>query len=523
MNRSENRRAMDRTLLALIIAIGLFARLYRFGNLPGGINQDEALAGFEAYSLLKTGRDSCGLAFPVYLVAWGSGMNVLETYLMIPFIALFGFHAWVIRLPQLIVGCLSIPAVYSLVRRLSDRTVALFSALLLAISPWHVMLCRWGLESNLLPGFLLFGLLFFVMGLEKPRFLLLSALMYGLALYCYAIFWPVMPPMLLAQFLLCAKMGRLKRSRYWLAAGVLLFCMALPLLLFCGVNYLGMDEIRLPFLSIPKLTAMRTGEIGSRSIASRIFRLAKVILRQSDGSIWNGIRQYGVFYLCTMPFFFLGLFAILFRSVRALRSGVNPPMLAILGFQMGFGLLIGLAVPSNINRVNCLFIPMIVVAAYGIVALCRRLNLRLIALPIVAYLCLFGMFERTYFTEYPAMSAEAFEVGLGEAVERAAELGEGRVIYAAKDVTVPRLLYYGRVDPAEYQASVAYKDGAARCISSVVGFENFRMDGDCNHPDPNGVYLLGGGDTSDEEEALREAGFQIERYETCRVAWKEEK
>lgn len=39
--------------------------------------------------------DSSGYRFPVYLTAWGSGMNALNTYLMIPFMAVFGAEVWV--------------------------------------------------------------------------------------------------------------------------------------------------------------------------------------------------------------------------------------------------------------------------------------------------------------------------------------------------------------------------------------------------------------------------------------------
>ena len=159
----------------LIAALALFARIYQFGRIPGDINQDEAFAGYEAFSLLVSGKDSHGYSFPVYLTAWGSGMNALNSYLMIPFIALFGLRTWVIRLPQLIVGSLSIPVAYLTMKRLCDVKTALFSAFFLAIAPWHIMLSRWGLESNLAPGFLLFGFFFFLKGLDNSRFFMLSA------------------------------------------------------------------------------------------------------------------------------------------------------------------------------------------------------------------------------------------------------------------------------------------------------------------------------------------------------------
>ena len=158
-------------LFSVFLLLGIFIRVWRFGTVPGGINQDEAFAGYEAWALLNFGLDSSGHSFPVYLTAWGSGMNALASYLMMPFIAVFGLEVWVIRLPQLIVSCLTLVAVFGIVRRLAGGRAALIALLLVAVCPWHVYLSRWGLESNLAPGFLTFGLYFFVRGLggHTPR------------------------------------------------------------------------------------------------------------------------------------------------------------------------------------------------------------------------------------------------------------------------------------------------------------------------------------------------------------------
>lgn len=99
---------IQKLLFILILILGIGARLWMFGDVPGGINQDEAFAAREAWSLLHYGKDSFGYSYPMYLTAWGSGMNALNTYLMMPFIALFGMHTWVFRLPQMLIGILSL-------------------------------------------------------------------------------------------------------------------------------------------------------------------------------------------------------------------------------------------------------------------------------------------------------------------------------------------------------------------------------------------------------------------------------
>ena len=111
---------IQKLLFILILILGIGARLWMFGDVPGGINQDEAFAAREAWSLLHYGKDSFGYSYPMYLTAWGSGMNALNTYLMMPFIALFGMHTWVFRLPQMLIGILSLFAIEEIVSKVAD-------------------------------------------------------------------------------------------------------------------------------------------------------------------------------------------------------------------------------------------------------------------------------------------------------------------------------------------------------------------------------------------------------------------
>ena len=52
-------------------------------------------------------------------------MNVLESYLAIPFLALLGCTETALRLPQLLCACLSLPVLYDLLRRMISRRAAL--------------------------------------------------------------------------------------------------------------------------------------------------------------------------------------------------------------------------------------------------------------------------------------------------------------------------------------------------------------------------------------------------------------
>lgn len=115
-------------ILILIFTLGFFVRFYQLDILPLGLNQDEAYSGYEAYSLLNYGVDSHGYSNPVYFVSWGSGMNVLYSYLTIPFIFLAGnkLTPFVIRLPQAFFACLSLIAFYYLLKHIyADKKLTL--------------------------------------------------------------------------------------------------------------------------------------------------------------------------------------------------------------------------------------------------------------------------------------------------------------------------------------------------------------------------------------------------------------
>ena len=75
-----------RLTIIMILMLAVASRAIGIGVYPVGIHADEAYAGYEAYSMLMDGTDSWGYHNPVYLTVWGSGMSVLESLLMMPFI-----------------------------------------------------------------------------------------------------------------------------------------------------------------------------------------------------------------------------------------------------------------------------------------------------------------------------------------------------------------------------------------------------------------------------------------------------
>lgn len=132
-----------RVILASLICLFVLLRVFRFGSVPGGINQDEAMAAVDAKALAEYGTDRFGTRLPAHFYAWGYGqMSVLMSYCMVPFIKLFGFSSVTVRLPILIASIMGLGAVFLIVKNLISTDAALIATLLASVNPWHFMQSR---------------------------------------------------------------------------------------------------------------------------------------------------------------------------------------------------------------------------------------------------------------------------------------------------------------------------------------------------------------------------------------------
>jgi 4-amino-4-deoxy-L-arabinose transferase-like glycosyltransferase len=139
-------------ILLLILLVGGILRLAKPGKSPPGFNQDEAVHAWNAWCLLKTGKDQVGVRWPIfYIHALGDNRTTLYIYTMIPFLAVGGLSFWTARLVSVVEGVLCIPLIYIVASRLFDRRVGLAAALLLALNPWHIHISRWAVEPILCP------------------------------------------------------------------------------------------------------------------------------------------------------------------------------------------------------------------------------------------------------------------------------------------------------------------------------------------------------------------------------------
>ncbi len=509
-NKTQNRCDL---LFLLILALGVFARVWRYPAIPAGLNQDEAFAAYEAWALLHGGVDSSLHAWPVYLTAWGSGMNALETYLMLPLIALFGPAKWAIRLPQLLVALASLFASRGVGRQIGGRRCGLCLAAVLALCPWHILLSRWGLESNLAPGMLLIGLYFLLRGREDGRFLPPAALFYGLSLYAYSAIWPVMP-LLLGLLLLYL---RPKADRHLLVSALILAALALPLVAFLAVNYGLVWEFSIGPFSVPRLVEMRAEEISLAAVPENLRNMLRILLRQSDGLRWNSPGVYGLFYPIALPFGLLGLGELVRRLAVSLRERrIDPAVTLLIWLVCGVGLCALISV--NVNRMNFLLMPIALTVALGAETLLRLLGRFSSAGAIIllgALLLFFGLFARYYFTDYTGSLRGEFTDGWDQALDAA--LAHEGTVYVTRALHYPKLLLAAELSPREFNDTVEYERYPAQYLSPLR-FGRFVYCEDESPPfDPAGVYVLWNGSPT---ERFEQAGFLVERFGCFEVLYR---
>lgn len=149
-------------ILILILLVASFLRLYKLDQVPVSLFGDELDVGYHAYSILKTGKDYSGNPWPMHFQSLAEWRTPLYLYSVVPTVAIFGISELGVRLPAAIFGILGIFGMYLLVKQISQNTqLALISALVLALSPWHLQYSRAAFEVTQLLFFLLFGLFFF--------------------------------------------------------------------------------------------------------------------------------------------------------------------------------------------------------------------------------------------------------------------------------------------------------------------------------------------------------------------------
>lgn len=195
--------------LLLVLILAAILRFYQLGSNPPSLDWDETAHGYNAYSILKTGRDEYGYKLPLYFRSFDDYKPPIYTYLVVPSVFVFGLNDFAVRLPSALLGTLAVLFTYLMSYELFRRKdIALLSALFLTISPWHLQFSRVAFETNSATFWSVLGTWAFLKGVQAQKLKLtawmsLAAFAFGANLFMYhnaRVFIPIFSLMLLILY-----------------------------------------------------------------------------------------------------------------------------------------------------------------------------------------------------------------------------------------------------------------------------------------------------------------------------------
>lgn len=335
-------------LLVLIVLLAGFLRFYNIGVNPPSLSWDEVGLGYNSYSLGIDGRDEFGVFLPYkYLESFGDFKPPAYSFLGVIPIKIFGLNEFAVRFPSALFGTLSVLLTYFLVKQIfyskkknlkfDLEFLALLSALILALSPWHIMLSRAAFEANVATFFIIAGTLSFLLGINKKGYyFVLAAISFAVTFYTFNSSRVFVP--LFIIFLSIFSFRDLLKNKKW----VLLSALIGVLMLLPIASYLVSPQASLRFKEVNifsdpsivenanKKIAENNNSIFAKIIYNRRVGYSKAFLDHyidhfnpnylfltGDNNPRFSVRNVGQMYIWDAAFLIIGLIALIkFRSGR---------------------------------------------------------------------------------------------------------------------------------------------------------------------------------------------------------------
>lgn len=496
-------------ILSLIVIVAAILRFWNLGGVPLSPDWDEVALGYNAYSVMVTGKDEYGKVFPVILRSFDDYKPALYAYLTIPSIKLFGLFTFAVRLPSAIVGTLTIILTYLLIKEIFSKekqkedgmdiveVLALLSSFLLAISPWHIQFSRVAFEANVGLALNICAILFFLKGLKKPWFLSLSVILMSLNLYVYQS-EKVLTPLLFLILIFIFREHLLKiKKKYIVVALFFGLLISLPLIIFTTTNGDTFARARGVSIFANNTPLLRenlkeiardkaTGNKISLILDNRRVTYAKTIIANYISHFdfnWLFIKgdfennrhhapNMGLLYIFELPFLFIGIYIFLFGE---LSKGIDKKYKILI-----ISLLLITPIPASITRdvphaVRTLqFLPFIqILIAFGILSTFIFIKQRVknifvksfyMSFILVFFVLNFLYFLDQYFVQLNYYYAKDWQYGYKELIDYLNPIQNkySKIIVSNKatmDQSYMFFLFYLRYDPIKYLEEGGTKSG----------------------------------------------------------------
>lgn len=522
------------TILAFVILLASFLRLYDLGKVPQSLNWDEVSLGYNAYSILKTGADEYGKALPVVLQSFDDYKPALYTYLAIPTVGLLGLTAQAVRLPSAFAGIGAVVIVYFLVlsllgnksvnisgREIKPFFIAILASFFLAISPWHIQFSRIAFESNVGLTINLLGFYLFLKGIKNKYFLPLSFVFFALNIHMYQSDRVFSPLLAIALCLIFYK-KLLASKKVFLLSTICALIVAMPLIIYILTNQNALlrakgvsvfSEQSLVRRSSDKLlNDSKTNNLIGKVLDNRRTEYGKAIINGYishfdpnwlfiTGDIARHHAPYmGLLYLFTLPFLLIGIYVMVFLKIErkykfsffayfllvpipaSITSGV-PHAVRTLNFAWTYELFIALGLMATIVFVlsqKNKFLRIILILLSAVYCLLSTVN--------IAY------YLNQYFVQLNYYNASDWLYGYKEAISYIDQRkGNYDKIVIENEVPFDQsymfFLFYLKVDPLYYQSLGGTNSGGFK--EKHKGFYNFTFEPITDQKYEGKILLMG--------------------------------
>lgn len=503
--KSTKTPCIQTTLFWVILLFAFFIRIIGLDSVPTGINQDEAMGAMDAWALSQYGTDRFGMQLPVHFTAWEYGqMSVLLSYCMVPFIKLFGFSTFAVRLPMVFASVMGVALMYHISKRYFSVNMSLVVMAFAAINPWHFMQSRWSLDCNLFPHIFLLGFFLLLKGFEKRRYLYLSMVCFGLTFYCYGIAVYSVPVFLFVFAAWCLWQKEFTFKEILISACIF-FAVALPEILVMVINMFGLETIHTPLITIPYFPhSIRSNDIlflnfSFYQLGRNALSMLKQAFLQRPDYLFNALPRFGTMYHLSIPFTFFGIIMFARRFFTQKDKRRKTLDLALCGYFI-MGIWAGLITfEVNVNRINIIFYPLIILTVYGIycfVKLLPKLTVYLRNGFIIAYTVLGIFFFSQYFTYFAENIQTMFNVDFLTLVKEADDLDNYDILYVSSNVgwqtnyKMAEILtqYACQIDALYYQEE-STKTGGRELLPYSERYHFVDMKSQ-NYFDANALYVI---------------------------------
>lgn len=494
-------------LLILIIFIAAFLRFYQLGSNPPSLDWDEVSIGYNAYSILKTGKDEYGNFLPLSIRSFDDYKPSLYVYLTVPSIAIFGLTEFAVRFPAAVIGVSSVIVTYFFVKELLSEwdikkreIIALLSAFFLAISPWHLQFSRAAFEGNVGMFFLIFALFCFLKALKIPKYYLFFGFNFAMSMYSYHSFRLINPILFVVLFILFWK--KIIQQKVWFFI-TLCFVVLLTFPIYWNFFYPQGSGARLSMVTVFSdqallaLSAKNVAEaktqhnIVGEIINNRRFIFMPTIVHgyfdhfnfdflflHGDGGVQHHAFNMGMLYLWDFPFILLGMWFLLRKMDRKIA------ILIILFFLGPFPAAITTGTPHPVRAIA--MIPGFqIFASVGVIGLYFWIRKKYIH---VAYgylfCCIFGLIINVlyYFNQYyfitPIQYGYFWQYGNKQAIAYAKKNEDKYtkiIMTYSYDQPYIYYLFYNKIDPSWYQKKWDYgSNGKVDRFYRKIGKYEFR-------------------------------------------------